>query len=116
MHAHTPRRLIVFTRSKVSAGSSAASSGGIMIPALLKAMSRRPKVDMVRATSAATSSSSDTSQTTPCAVLPSADMCSVAAWSALSSMSASTTDAPVWANARAVASPIPELAPVTRAT
>ena len=41
-------------RSKRSAGSSAASLGGIWMPALLNAMSRRPKVSTVRSTSAAT--------------------------------------------------------------
>ena len=44
MQAHTPRRLIALTRSKTSAGSSAASLGGIWMPALLNAMSSRPKV------------------------------------------------------------------------
>jgi hypothetical protein len=34
MHAQTPRRLIAFTRSKVSAGSSAASLGGAWMPAM----------------------------------------------------------------------------------
>ena len=43
MQFQTPRRLIAETRSKLSAGSSAASDGGIMMPALLKAMSSRPK-------------------------------------------------------------------------
>src|SRR5881397_1778024 len=44
MHAQTPRRLIASTRSKLSAGSSAASLGGIMMPALLNAMSSQPKL------------------------------------------------------------------------
>ena len=44
MQAQTPRRLIALTRSKVSAGSSAASLGGTWMPALLNAMSSRPKV------------------------------------------------------------------------
>ena len=47
MHAHTPRRLIALTRSKTSAGSSAASLGGTWMPALLNAMSSRPKVSTV---------------------------------------------------------------------
>ena len=64
MQAQTPRRLIAFTRSKVSAGSSAASVGGAWMPALLNAKSSRPKVSTVRSTRAATCSSSDTSQPT----------------------------------------------------
>jgi hypothetical protein len=67
MNAQTPRRLIAFTRSKVSAGSSAASVGGAWMPALLNAKSSRPKLATVRSTSAATCSSSDTSQATPSA-------------------------------------------------
>ena len=59
MQAQTPRRLIAFTRSKVSAGSSAASVGGAWMPALLNAKSSRPKVSTVRSTRAATCSSSD---------------------------------------------------------
>ena len=44
MQAHTPRRLMALTRSKTSAGSSAASVGGAWMPALLNAMSSRPNV------------------------------------------------------------------------
>ena len=62
MQAHTPRRLIALTRSKASAGSSAASLGGTWMPALLNAMSSRPNVSTVRSTMAATWSSSETSQ------------------------------------------------------
>ena len=47
MQAHTPHRLIALTRSKLSAVSSAASVGGAWMPALLKAMSSRPKVATV---------------------------------------------------------------------
>ena len=65
MHAHTPRRLIALTRSKTSAGSSAASLGGTWMPALLNAMSSRPNVSTVAFTMAATLSSSDTSQRVP---------------------------------------------------
>ena len=55
------------TRSKRSAGSSAASLTGIMMPALLNAMSSRPNSPTVRSTSAATWASSETSQVTPSA-------------------------------------------------
>jgi hypothetical protein len=51
-------------RSKLSAGSSAASLGGIMIPALLNVMPTRPNVATVRSAAAATWRSSETSQTT----------------------------------------------------
>jgi hypothetical protein len=64
MHAHTPRRLIALTRSKTSAGSSAASLGGTWMPALLNAMSSRSNVSTVAFTMAATLSSSDTSTNT----------------------------------------------------
>src|SRR5205807_5546997 len=70
----------------------------------------------VCATREATSSSSDTSQVTPSAVWLALVRPSVAARSAFSLMSASTTEAPASAKACAVASPMPELAPVTRAT
>jgi hypothetical protein len=56
------------------------------------------------------------SQVTPMAWWPSAVNPSVARRSASSSMSASTTAAPASAKAFTLASPMPELAPVTRAT
>ena len=65
MQAHTPRRLIALTRSNISAGSSAASLGGTWMPALLNAMSSRPKVSTAACTIAATLSSSETSHATP---------------------------------------------------
>src|SRR3954447_9161337 len=70
MQVHTPRRLTAVTRSKCSAGSSGASLGGIMIPALLNAMSRLPSSLTVRSTRAATCFSSETSQGTPSACRP----------------------------------------------
>ena len=63
MQAHTPRRLIALTRSKTSAGSSAASLGGTWMPALLNAMSSRPNASTAAWTAAATLASSATSQT-----------------------------------------------------
>src|SRR5204862_308024 len=66
MQAQTPRRLIAFTRSKIPAGSSAASLGGTWMPALLKAMSRRPYVATVRSTGEASWSSAGTSLPTAC--------------------------------------------------
>ena len=58
----------------------------------------------------------DTSQSTPIASPP-ADLISSTAFCKASSLtSAKVTAAPAWAKARAVASPIPEAAPVTSAT
>ena len=54
MQAQTPRRLTAFTRSKLSAGSSAASLGGTWMPALLKAMSSARSSTTVRSIIAAT--------------------------------------------------------------
>ena len=116
MQAQTPRRLMAFTRSKVSAGSSAASVGGAWIPALLNAMSSRPKVATVVSIMAATSSSEETSQVTASAWWPAAVRASVAVRRASRLMSARTTAAPASAKAWAVARPMPELAPVTKAT
>ena len=65
---------------------------------------------------AATWSSSATSHGTPSTWCPAAVSSSVTDVSAAWLMSASTTAAPASANARAVARPMPELAPVTRAT
>src|SRR5215208_6695077 len=79
MQVQTPRRLIAFTRSKCSAGSSAASVGGTWMPALLNAMSSRPKVATARSTMAAAWSSLETSQLTPSARYPEAVSSSVAA-------------------------------------
>ena len=116
MQAHTPRRLIALTRSKISAGSSAASLGGTWMPALLNAMSSRPNVSTAAFTMAATLSSSETSHGTPSTWWPAALSSSAAARRVVSLMSARTTAAPASAKARAVARPMPELAPVTRAT
>src|SRR2546423_5394285 len=87
-----------------------------MMPALLNAMSRPPKVSTVLATVAATWSSSETSQTRPMTRWPAAfNSCSTAE-SAVALTSARATAAPACANCRAVARPRPEQAPVTSAT
>ena len=116
MLAQTPRKLIAFTRSKSSARSSAASLGGACTPALLNAMSSRPKVATARSTIVTACASSATSQVTLIAWWPAVVSSSVAARSAISSMSASTTAAPASAKALAVASPMPDAAPVISAT
>src|SRR5437899_11318493 len=70
MQFHTPRRLVPFTRSNSSPLASAVSTAGDCIPALLKAASRRPKLDTVRVIIAATSDSSETLQRMPIALWP----------------------------------------------
>src|SRR5256885_2141067 len=87
-----------------------------MIPALLNAMSRRPKVSTVLATVAATWSSEETSQSRPRAWWPAAFNSCSRAESAFALTSARATAAPACANCRAVARPRPEQAPVTSAT
>ena len=72
MQAQTPRRLTALTRSKSSAGSSAASLGGTRMPALLNAMSSRPNVSTVAVDHGRDLSSSDTSQMTPSTWWPAA--------------------------------------------
>src|SRR5437667_6431393 len=116
MQFQTPRRLIPFTRSNSSPDTSANSTAGDCMPALLNATSRRPKVDTVCATIAATSASSATSQRMPIALSPAATSSSAAARTAFSLTSASATAAPASAKALAVTSPMPEPAPVTSTT
>src|SRR5437016_2960955 len=116
MQFQTPRRLIPFTRSNSSPLTSAISTAGDCMPALLNAASRRPKVDTVCVTIAATSASSATLQRIPIALCPAATSSSAAERTAFSLTSASATAAPASAKALAVTSPMPEAAPVTRAT
>jgi hypothetical protein len=115
MHAHTPRKLIAVTRSKISAGSSAAPLGGTIMPALLHAMSSLEGVDgrLHHGSHAVLVGHVTTNTKGP-----------VSGGSQLvggriersSLMSAMTTAAPASANERAVARPMPELPPVTNAT
>ena len=87
-----------------------------MTPALLNAASSRPNSATVRSTIAATWASSLTSQRTASALWPWPISFSASARTASSRKSASTTAAPASANAWAVASPMPDAAPVTSAT
>src|SRR5436853_2465945 len=116
MQFHTPRRLMPFTRSNSSPGTSAISTAGDCTPALLNAASRRPKVDTVCVTIEATSASSATLQRMPIALCPAATSSSAAERTAFSLTSASATAAPASAKALAVTKPMPEAAPVTSAT
>jgi hypothetical protein len=77
----------------------AAPINGTMMPALLNATSSRPKVLTVAFTTAATLSSSDTSQRTPRTRWPAAVNSSAAAPSVVSLIPARTTAAPALANA-----------------
>src|SRR5439155_2475900 len=116
MQFQTPRRLIPFTRSNSSPLTSAISRAGDCMPALLNAASRRPKVDIVCVTIAATSASSTTLQRMPIALCPAATSFSAAERTAFSLTSANTTAAPWSAKVLAVTRPMPEAAPVTSAT
>src|SRR5438094_7662524 len=116
MQFHTPRRLIPFTRSNSSPLASAVSTAGDCIPALLKAASRRPKLDTVRVIIAATSASSATLQRMPIALWPAPTSSAAAERTAFSLTSANATAAPDSAKALAVTRPMPEAAPVTSAT
>src|SRR6266700_1789693 len=116
MQLQTPRRLIALMRSNTSPLTSAVSTAGLWMPALLNAASSRPKVETVCSTMAATSASSATSQRMPFALWPAATRSSAAERTPASLTSASATAAPASAKALAVARPMPEAAPVTSAT
>src|SRR5438094_407688 len=116
MQRNTPRRLIASTRSHSSRLKSAVSARRCMTPALLNAASRRPKLDTIRSIRDATCPSSLTSQPRARAFRPEASRCDASARTPSSWLSATTTEEPASAKAFAVASPIPEPAPVTSAT
>src|SRR5260370_21931945 len=116
MQFQTPRRLIPFTRSNSSPLTSAISTAGDCIPALLSAASRRPKADKVCSPIAATSAWSATLQRMPIALCPAATSSSAAERTAFSLPAANATAAPASAKALAVVRPMPEPAPVTSAT
>src|SRR5207253_9940028 len=113
---HMPRKLIPITRSQSSGELLAVGAMWAITPALLNATSSRPNSVTVRSTIAATWASSLTSQRIAIALEPAAVSFWASARTASSLKSASTTAAPAWANALAVASPIPAAAPVTSAT
>jgi hypothetical protein len=87
-----------------------------MTPALLNRMSSRPKARTAASTAPRQSFDLDTSQRKNRALPPSFSMASKAFLPRCSSRAATTTEAPSAANSMAVASPIPELPPVTIAT
>src|SRR3954470_16656942 len=116
MQTKTPRRLVVTTRSKSASVMSAMGVGRSSTPALLKAMSSRPKRATVLSSASPTWSLLVTSQAMARAVPPSCSICSAVACAACWFKSTATTSAPSWAKATAVALPMPEPAPVTNAT
>src|SRR5262244_223509 len=115
IHNQTPLRLTLMTRSK---SSSVRSTNGavVPIPALLNAASRWPYTARVCWTIVATCSAWDTSVWTKQASPPAAWIISTVSSPSALRRAAITTLAPFRANAKAVALPIPELPPVTKAT
>src|SRR5439155_9657838 len=86
------------------------------VPALLNAMSKRPKVATVLSTSAFTSASRVTSVLTKSAFPPAFSIAWTTACPSFSRRPATTTFAPAFASATAAALPMPEVPPVTTAT
>src|SRR6516162_8008547 len=112
----TLRRLMAITRSNSSPVESAISTAGLCTPALLKAASSLPNVEIVWSTIAFTCASSATSQRSASTLWPAAASSAAGARTEASWISAIATAAPDSAKAFAAASPIPAPAPVTRAT
>src|SRR5713101_6026516 len=96
--------------------ASAADSGLPTVPALLTAMSRRPKRAMILSTRFLTSSSCRTSVRTNSASVPSLPSSLASFCPSSSCRPETTTRAPSCAKARAVARPIPVSAPVIKTT
>src|SRR5947209_2077467 len=106
-------------RSSIRFHSPTSASGigpSSMTPALLTRVSSRPKCATVSATTARARCSSVTSASSTSASPPAARMRAASASSRSRRRATSATCAPCAASATAVASPIPELAPVTSAT
>ncbi|HJQ06271.1 MAG TPA: hypothetical protein VJ872_12540 [Nocardioides sp.] len=116
MPRKVPRTLVAIPRSKSATSMSASGAGLGPSVALLKARSSPPKVSTAAPTRSRTDASSVTSARSPIARPPSAAISSAIRPTAAPSRAPSTTAAPARAKARAVASPMPLLAPATRAT
>src|SRR6478609_914189 len=113
MQKNVPSRWTAITWCHDSIGYSPTSACAPAMPALLTAMSRRPKVSVAVPTIVRHDATSLTSTATASAASP----ISPATRSAASCLrSATTTFAPRSASSRAHASPIPDPAPVTSAT
>jgi hypothetical protein len=102
-------------RCHSSTGASRIGPSSIM-PALLTSVSSRPSSDVVRSTAAIACCWSVTSASITSAVPPSSRICLARPSSRSTRRAASATAAPSRARYRAVASPMPLDAPVTRAT
>src|SRR5437867_147092 len=116
MPRNVPRMLVRMPRSNSAGSMSARSAGMGPSVALLNAASSRPKVVSVCETRFSTDATSPTSVGTVSARPPAARIPWATASKACASRAASTTAAPACANARAVAAPMPRLAPATSAT
>jgi hypothetical protein len=113
-HAAAPRKLTAITRSSSARSMSITDPVGSSTPALLSITSSRPCAATTRATVASTCASSVTSHR---AYAHRSDPTDAATASpSASCTSAITTVAPLDANSRAAASPIPLAPPVTIAT
>src|SRR6476620_10762286 len=115
MELRTPQTFVSKTRRY--SPSVACSSGPFhSTPALLNAISSRPNFSTVKSTIALTSASLAISARTNAASPPSFSICLTTSVPSFSRRPETTTFAPARANAIAVALPMPDVAPVTRAT
>src|SRR5215467_14318160 len=117
MHNHTPLRLIPRTRSQVSSVHSWRGARGCdPMPALLWAQSNLPYISTAVLIMASTAVALDTSTWMKVASPPFSVMRCTVCCPPSAFMSAITSFAPSRANVRAVARPIPDAPPVTKAT
>ena len=111
-----PRTSTRIPRSRSSGGVSATANARCPPQALLNTASSRPMASIVRWTRRSTEAGSPTSvvsgSASPPACTISRAICSISR----SLQAARTTFAPSWAKSRAVAAPMPRLAPLTIAT
>src|SRR3972149_11854164 len=114
--AMTAHRLTAMVRSHLSRGASGKRGQPAFMPALLCRMSIPPNVSSVKATICSTSAQRVTSVCTNAARLPASSTSRTVSRPPASSTSAMATAAPACTRAMAVARPMPEPPPVTRAT
>src|SRR5713226_9451479 len=111
--SQTPLRLMSIVRSQFSSDCSAIDIQLPSIPALLKAISKRPNFSSVFWTSASTSAACDTSVFTNRPSPPAARTRSMVSFPSTSRRPATTTLAPAFAKSTAASRPIPDVPPVT---
>ena len=115
-HKNAPVRFVSMTLRHCTSESSSNGTPGTLTPALLNKTSNRPNTSLMRAKSARTEDSSVTSVgTTSQSAAGAPDSCAVA-WRASGLRPARTTAYPARSRPRAQARPMPDPAPVTRAT